>query len=159
MNIFAIYAIILLVLGLVIRRRTKEMVNPIKGQGVKILLPILYMVPLGYVFSTLHVQLELWEMVVAAFIGIVLSIPLMLTTNYEIREDGQLYAQKNKSFFIALLAVLLIRVVLRQYFSGMEPMSVATLFYVVAIAYILPWRIVSFVKFRIAKESQNFRLT
>jgi membrane protein CcdC involved in cytochrome C biogenesis len=53
-----------------------------------------------------------------------------------------------------LLAVLVIRIVLRQFFSGMDPASLALLFYTVALSYVVPWRIASFVKFRKVKQSQ-----
>ncbi|MEH7883396.1 cytochrome c biogenesis protein CcdC [Bacillus sp. JJ1609] len=155
MNVLPIYGVIILVLGLVIWRRTKEMVHPIQGSGVKILLPVLYLSPVISVFSHLQWNLELWEMGVAALIGVLFAVPLMLTTNYEIRQDGQIYAQKNKLFFIALLAVLVIRIVLRQFFSGMDPSSLALLFYTVALGYVIPWRIASFVKFRKVKELQT----
>ncbi len=148
MNILPMYGIIILVVGLVFWRRTKEMVHPIKGSGVKILIPILYLSPLLYVLSTLHAELKIWEISAAAFIGVLLSIPLMWTSNYEIRQDGQIYAQKNKTFFFALLAVVVIRIAFRPFFSGMDPASTALLFYTVALSYIVPWRITSFIKFK-----------
>lgn len=148
------YGIIVLILGLVIWRRLKEMVRPIQGSGIKILLPIIYLLPVLSLFSQLPSQLKIWEIGVASLIGVLFAVPLMLTTNYEIRQDGQIYAQKNKTFFIALLAVLVIRIVLRQFFSGMDPASLSLLFYTIALGYVVPWRIASFVKFRKVKQLQ-----
>jgi hypothetical protein len=76
------------------------------------------------------------------------------TTNYEIRQDGRIYAQKNKAFFIALIAVLVIRIALRQFISGIDPISLSLLFFTVAVGYFVLWRIISFVKFRKVKQSQ-----
>jgi membrane protein CcdC involved in cytochrome C biogenesis len=36
----------------------------------------------------------------------------------------------------------------------MDPASLGLLFFTVAISYVIPWRIVSFVKFRKVKQSQ-----
>ncbi|OIK04286.1 cobalamin biosynthesis protein CbiX [Bacillus sp. MUM 116] len=154
MNGSAVYGIMAVIIGLVIWRRTRAMVRPIQGSGIKILLPIIYILPVFSLFSQYQLQVKIWEFAVASLIGILLSVPLMLTTNYEIRQDGHIYAQKNKSFFIALIAVVAIRIVLRQVIPGMDPASLSMLFFTVAFSYILPWRIVSFVKFKKIKQSQ-----
>lgn len=157
MNATAMYGIMVVIIGLVFWRRTRAMVHPIKGSGIKILLPILYLLLGLYALSNLPSQLKIWEMAIAAVIGVLLAVPLMLTTNYEIRQDGQIYAQKNKTFFIALIAIVAIRIVLRQFISGMAPASLTILFFTVACSYIVPWRIVSFVKYRKIKQMQALR--
>lgn len=154
MNGLGMYGFILVIFGLVFWRRTRAMVRPIQGPGIKILLPILYLLPGFYALSTLPLQLKSWEIGAAALTGLLLAVPLMWTTNYEIRQDGEIYAQKNKTFFVALIAVLVIRIILRQFFSGMDPASLSMLFITVAFSYVVPWRIVSFVKFRKVKELQ-----
>jgi membrane protein CcdC involved in cytochrome C biogenesis len=156
MNGVAMYGIIIMIAGLVIWRRTRAMVRPIKGSGIKILLPILYLMPGISAFMNLHLQAKIWEIGVASLIGLLLAVPLVLTTNYEIRQDGQIYAQKNKTFFIALVAVLVIRIVLRQFISGLDSASLMMLFFTVAFSYVVPWRIASFVKFRKVKLAQTF---
>jgi membrane protein CcdC involved in cytochrome C biogenesis len=155
MNGSAVYGLMILIIGLVVWRRTVAMVRPIKGSGIKILLPILYITPVFSLFTQLPLQLKLWEIGAASLTGFLLSVPLMLTTNYEIRQDGQIYAEKNKSFFIALFAVVAIRVVLRQYFSSMDATSLSLLCFTVAVSYVVPWRLVSFVKYRMVKQSKE----
>lgn len=155
MNGLGFYGIMIVIVGLVFWRRTRAMFHPIKGSGIKILLPILYLLPAISAFMQMQLQLKIWEIAVASLIGVMLSVPLLLTTNYEIRQDGQIYAQKNKSFFIALIAVVAIRFVARQYISGMDPASLSMLFFTVAFSYVVPWRVVSFVKFRKVKQSQT----
>ena len=148
MNELTIYGFMVVILGLVFWRRTRAMFRPIQGSGIKILLPILYLFPAISMFSQLPFQLKIREIGIASLIGVLLAVPLMLTTNYEVRQDGQIYAQKNKSFFIALIAVVVIRFAARQYFSGMDPTSLGMLFFIVAFSYVVPWRIASFIKFR-----------
>ncbi|MBM7650915.1 cytochrome c biogenesis protein CcdC [Neobacillus cucumis] len=155
MNGSGIYGLMFLIVGLVDWSRISAMVRPIQGSGIKILLPIIYISPVLTLFSELPVQLKAWEIVIAALFGVLLSIPLMFTTKYEIRQDGQIYAQKNKSFFIALIAIAAIRIVLRQFFFDIDPTSLSMLFFTVAFSYVVPWRIVSFAKFRKVKMSQT----
>lgn len=149
------YGLIVVIAGLVFWRRTRAMVRPIQGSGIKIVLPILFLLPLVSLFAQIPVQVKIWEIGVAAVIGILLAIPLVMTTNYEVRQDGKIYAQKNKGFFIALIAVVAIRFLLRQFIGGIDPASLSLLFFTVAITYVVPWRIVSFIKFRQVKLSQT----
>lgn len=156
MNGLAMYGIIIMIAGLVFWRRTRAIVRPIKGSGIKILLPILYLMPGISAFMNLQLKIKIWEIGAASLIGLLLAVPLVWTTNYEIRQDGQIYAQKNKTFFIALVAVLLIRIVLRQFISGLDSASLMMLFFTVAFSYVVPWRIASFVKFRKVKLTQTY---
>jgi membrane protein CcdC involved in cytochrome C biogenesis len=154
MSGIAMYGIVAVIVGLVFWRRTRAMVRPIQGSGIKIVLPILYLLPLVSLFSQIPLQVKIWEIGVAALIGVLLAVPLVLTTNYEVRQDGKIYAQKNISFFVALIGVVAIRFLLKQFIADMDPASLGFLFFTVAISYVIPWRIVSFVKFRKVKQSQ-----
>jgi membrane protein CcdC involved in cytochrome C biogenesis len=155
MNGFALYGMMIFIVGLVFGRSTRAMVRPIQGSGIKIVLPILFLLPLVSLFAQIPVQVKIWEIGVAAVIGLLLAVPLVLTTNYEVRQDGKIYAQKNKGFFIALIAVVAIRFLLRQFIADIDPASLGLLFFTVAISYVVPWRIVSFIKFRKVKLSQT----
>ncbi|MFC0216555.1 CcdC protein domain-containing protein [Paenibacillus chartarius] len=90
----------------------------------------------------------MWAYGAAFGLGVVLSIPLIWTTSYEIREDNLVYAKKNWGFVVAFAGIVLIRLLLRQELQGMDPQGQAALFMTVAFGYIIPWRIVSFIKFR-----------
>lgn len=142
------YTIILLVAALVLWRRTRSFYKPIRGDGRRLLMPMLFMLPGLSLIMNPEVHAPGYEWVVAACLGLVLSIPLIWTTSYEIREDNQIYAKKNLGFIAAFLAVVAIRFVLRNYLSIIEPQTLAALFMLVAFSYILPWRIVSYIKFR-----------
>ncbi|HLO11720.1 MAG TPA: cytochrome c biogenesis protein CcdC [Pseudoneobacillus sp.] len=154
MNGLGMYGMIVVIALLVFWSRGRAMYRPIKGSGIKILLPMFYILIGFYAYSKLQIHLEIWEIGVASLIGVLLALPLIWTTNFEIRQDGQIYAQKNKSFFIALIVVVAIRIVARQYISSLDPASLSMLFLIVAFSYVAPWRIVSFVKFRKVKQSQ-----
>ncbi|MCH6264229.1 CcdC family protein [Neobacillus citreus] len=154
MNGLAMYGIFFVIFGLVFWRRTRAMVRPVQGSGIKILLPMVFLLPGFSALLQFQLHLKVWEIGVAALIGVLLAVPLIFTTNYEIRNDRKIYAQKNKTFFIALIAVLVIRIALRQFISGIDPISLSMLFFTVAVGYVVPWRIISFVKFRKVKQAQ-----
>ncbi|WIY59142.1 cytochrome c biogenesis protein CcdC [Bacillus arachidis] len=149
MDTSAFYSIVIIIAALVLWRRTRAMYRPIKGNGIRILLPILFLLlPCVPIILNPKAHASGWELICAVIFGFLLSIPLIWTTNYEIRSDQHIYAVRNKSFIITFLIVLIIRFLLRDYLKWLGPETKASLFMTVALGYILPWRIISFIKFR-----------
>nr|WP_281172534.1 CcdC protein domain-containing protein [Ectobacillus panaciterrae] len=135
--------------ALVLWRRTRAMYRPIKGNGVRLLLPILYvLLPSIPIILNPKAHAASWEWICALIFGFLLSIPLIWTTNYELRSDQHIYATKNRSFIIVFVIIFIIRFLLRDYLKWLGTETEAALFVTVALGYILPWRIVSFLKFR-----------
>jgi membrane protein CcdC involved in cytochrome C biogenesis len=149
------YVTIVLIVALVLWRRTRSFYKPIRGDGRRILFPLLFMVPGLFLILNPNVHAPLYEWFIAAILGLILSIPLIWTTNYEVREDNQIYAKKNMGFIFAFVAVIAIRFALRSYLSMIEPQTLGALFMLVAIFYILPWRIVSYMKFRKVAQQRS----
>jgi membrane protein CcdC involved in cytochrome C biogenesis len=142
------YMMVILIAALVIWRRTRGMYRPIKGNGVRLLVPILLLIPSISLILNPKVHAVAGEWLAAAGVGCLLSIPLIWTTNYERREDQHIYAVKNIGFIISFVAVLVVRFILRGYLSALDQETTTALFLTVALGYIVPWRIVSFLKFR-----------
>ena len=89
-----------------------------------------------YVIIAAIAALVLWRRMRSMYrpirgIGIVFPIPLIWTTNYEVREDNLIYAQKNWGFIAAFIGILIIRFALRQELSDMDPQALMTLFMMV----------------------------
>ncbi|WP_088072283.1 CcdC protein domain-containing protein [Gottfriedia luciferensis] len=157
MNASSFYMIVIAVAALVIWRRTRAMYRPIKGNGVRILLPLFFLlIPSIPIILNPKAHAASWEWICALLFGFILSIPLILTTNYELRSDHNIYATKNKSFFITFVIIFIIRFLLRDYLKWLGQETEAALFITVALGYILPWRIVSFLKFRRIHKKRNF---
>lgn len=148
MDSISLYGIIIGVAVLVLWRRTRAMYRPIKGKGTRLLVPIVFLIPSLLLIASPEVHAVAWEWCSALAFGVLLSIPFIWTTNYERRADQKIYAVKNKSFIIAFLAVLAVRFLLRDYLNALDAATQSALFITVAIGYILPWRMVSFIKFR-----------
>lgn len=155
MNGNSIYIIIFAIAALVLWRRTRSMYRPIRGSGIRLLIPILFMLPGASLIFNLNAGEPMWVYGAALGLGIVFSVPLIWTTNYEVREDNQIYSKKNWGFVAAFVGIVLIRFLLRQELSGMDPQEKLAVFMMVAFGYIIPWRIVSFIKFRRVCQSLN----
>jgi len=142
------YVFVIAIAALVLWRRTRSFYRPIRGDGKRLLYPMFFMLPgLSLIFNP-DVHAPLYEFAIAAAIGIVLSIPLTWTTNYEIREDHLIYAKKNWGFIVAFVVVIAIRFELHHYLSQVDPQTLGALFMVLAFFYVIPWRVVSYIKFR-----------
>ena len=149
MDSSSFYSIVIIIAALVLWRRIMAMHRPIKGNGTRLLLPILFLLlPCIPIILNPKAHATGWEWICAAIFGFLLSIPLIWTTNYELRSDLHIYAVRNKSFIITFLIILIIRFSLRDYLKWLGPETEAALFMTVALGYILPWRIISFIKFR-----------
>lgn len=148
MEMHSMYLLILLIAMLILWRRIRSMYRPIKGVGIRLLLPILYITPAFALILNPNAHLMWMEVMIAIIVGVILSLPLIWTTRYEMREDHQIYAKKDPSFILAFLLVLAIRFVLRGYFNDMSPDTLLSLFMIVLMSYAIPWRIISFAKFR-----------
>ncbi|MFD3448935.1 CcdC protein domain-containing protein [Microbacteriaceae bacterium 4G12] len=149
MNSSSFYSIVIIIAALVIWRRTRAMYRPIRGNGIRLLLPILFLLlPCIPIILNPQIHVAGWQLICASIFGFLLSIPLIWTTNYELRSDQHIYAVRNKSFIITFLIIFIIRFLLRDYFKWLGPETEAALFVTVALGYIIPWRIVSFIKFR-----------
>ena len=144
----SVYIVVIAVAALVLWRRTRNMYRPIRGSGIRLLLPLLSLAPALALILNPNASAPSWAYALAFGVGVVLSLPLIWTTNYEVRDDNQVYAQKNWGFVVAFVGVLLIRFVLRHELAALEPQARLALFMTLAFGYLIPWRIVSFIKFR-----------
>ncbi|TVX97159.1 CcdC protein domain-containing protein [Cohnella terricola] len=145
---FSVYGIVILVAVLIIWRRTRGMYRPIQGSGFRLLRPLLFLVPCLFLIVNPKAHAPAWEWIAAIGIGGLLSLPLILTTNYERRADQQIYTVKSIGFFVSFICVLAVRFILRDYLSGIDQETMYSLFMTVLIGYVVPWRIASYLKFR-----------
>lgn len=149
------YTIIIGVAILVIWRRYRSMHRPIKGSGARLIYPMFFMLPGLFLMFNPKVHAEGWEWLVAALLGIILSIPLIWLTDYEMREDRHIYVKKNMGFIFAFVAILAIRFFLRDYMNMLDPETKSALFMMVAFCYIIPWRVASYWKFRTVYQQRS----
>ncbi|MCW1239661.1 MULTISPECIES: CcdC family protein [Bacillus] len=140
---------------LIFWRRYRSMYKPIKGTGIRILWPLLFLTP-GVLWFFGPVHPAILQVTIAASIGGIFAIPLIFLTNYERREDGNIYTKKSVAFLITFIALVVLRYGSRQYIVDLDQQTIGLLFYVVAVSYIIPWRIACYIKFRkVWRENSN----
>lgn len=144
----SLYTIVLVAAALVLLRYVRSTSRPIRGGGIRILLPVLFMAPGLMLIGNPEAHPQVWMQTAALALGVVLSLPLIRTTGYEIRENGLVYAKPSLWFLAAFLSVLAVRFILRSELDMLDASTKAALFMTVAFGYIVPWRIASFIKFR-----------
>ncbi|MGG2933643.1 cytochrome c biogenesis protein CcdC [Bacillus pacificus] len=132
---------------LIFWRRYRSMHKPIKGSGKRILWPLLFVTP-GVVWFFGPVHPAILQVVIAVFIGVLFAVPLIVLTNYERRDDGNIYTKKSAAFLITFIVLIVLRYGSRKYIVDLDQQTIGLLFYVVAVSYIIPWRIACFIKFR-----------
>ncbi|QDY85166.1 DUF1453 family protein [Paenibacillus polymyxa] len=156
MTTIFIYALMAVLVGLMIWLRTKRRRGPVKGNGIRILLPLFIAFPIMMVsiYQLMHIPGQthalpaFWELLVAGLLGVLFGYVILLHTAYEKRDDGLIYPKPNQYFKYIIIAIILIRVVLTQYLSSLGTSEISMLAITMALVYISIWRIGSFIKFR-----------
>ena len=59
-----------------------------------------------------------------------------------------IFIRKKCSFLITFIALVVLRYGSRRFIVDLDQQTVGLLFYVVAVSYIIPWRIACYIKFR-----------
>ena len=93
--------------------------------------------------------------IVEAFgIGLLFSILLIVTSRFEVRDDA-IYMKQSKAFPFILVGLLILRIVLKLLFSdSLDVGELAGMFFLLAFAMILPWRIGMLIKFKKLEKSR-----
>ncbi|MEZ7173092.1 CcdC family protein [Sporosarcina sp. OR05] len=125
--------------------RAKAAERPINAK--RIILPPLFMSTGAFMFLFEEFRVPLAQVIEASLVGLVFSSILIKTTNFEQR-DGNLYVKKSKVFLIILLTLFIIRLIAKFVLSSsIDVGELAGMFWILAFAMILPWRIGMLVKY------------
>ncbi|MET3682230.1 membrane protein CcdC involved in cytochrome C biogenesis [Alkalibacillus flavidus] len=119
----------------------------------KIILPPLFMSTGALMFLFPYFQIE-WLLVLEAMaVGLLFSVVLILTSNFEIH-DQHIYLKPSKALGIVLIGLLIIRIAWKLAIG--ESISVgetSAMFYLLAFAMLVTWRIGMLVKFMKLKST------
>lgn len=132
--------------------------RPVSNSGISILYPLfIYMILIIFAASKMFVNhsgalvlppVSLIEVLGTVILGGLFAIPVLMTTNYEFRQNA-IYVKKNKTFIYVFVGVILLRLALRSIlFATMPSADQLFLTFVMATVYMTIWRVGSFMKFR-----------
>ena len=92
------------------------------------------------------------QIVEALVVGLLFSIILIKTTNFEQQNDG-IYVKRSKAFLFILLGLLIVRLVGKLALSStIDIGELGGMFWILAFGMIVPWRIGMLVKFNKMNE-------
>ncbi|RNB91189.1 cytochrome c biogenesis protein CcdC [Brevibacillus fluminis] len=94
---------------------------------------------------------------IAFCVGVIFSIPLILTSRFEL-VGSDVYLKRSKAFFFILVGLLIVRITLREEIEPIfSAMQTAGLFFVLAFGMIMPWRVAMAVMYRkLMKKQASF---
>lgn len=122
----------------------------------KIILPPLFMSTGALMFLFPMFRITWQELAEAAAVGMLFSVLLIKTSNFEYR-NGDIYLKPSKAFPAILLSLLLLRIIGKLVLSAsIEIGELGGMFFILAFAMIVPWRISMYRKFRAMREKTAF---
>jgi len=126
--------------------RMKAAKKPVTAK--KIILPPLFMSTGALMFIFPYFRVTPLEITEALIVGLIFSIVLIKTSNFEVRKEG-IYMKPSKAFPFILIGLLVIRVVMKLVLSSsIDIGALSGMFWILAFGMIVPWRISMFIQYR-----------
>lgn len=106
----------------------------------KIIMPPLFMSTGALMFLFPEFRVSWLELLEATAVGMVFSLLLMKTSNFEIR-DNAIYLKRSKAFPLILMTLLIVRIISKLVLSTkIDIAELGGMFFILAFAMIIPWR-------------------
>ena len=135
--------------------RTKAAKRPVTP--LKIILPPLFMSTGALMFLFEEFRVPLPQVLEALLVGILFSIILIKTTNFE-RKDSDIYMKRSKAFLFILLGLLIVRLAGKLLLSNtIDVGELGGMFWILAFGMIVPWRIGMLIKYKKIKEVKQVK--
>lgn len=119
----------------------------------RIILPPLFMSTGALMFVFPFFRVSPLAILEACIIGIIFSIFLIKTTKFEVRNNN-IYLHPSKSFIFILIGLLFIRIIIKLVIGSTISISETSgMFFLLAFAMILTWRIAMLLKYQKLKNN------
>lgn len=146
--ISSIFAVGMAIFVLFIRIKSADKPTSAK----KIILPPLFMSTGALMFIHPMFRVTVSEFFEAILVGMVFSLLLIKTSNFEVR-GNDIYLKRSKAFAFILIGLLLIRIIMKTYLSStIDIGELSGMFWILAFGMIVPWRIAMFISFKRVKD-------
>lgn len=131
---------------IVLTIRMKASKKPVSAK--KIILPPIFMSTGALMFIHPMFRVTPLEIVEALSVGLLFSILLIKTSNFEIRGE-QIYLKRSKAFAFILIGLLIVRIVAKLILSSsIDVGELSGMFWILAFGMIVPWRIAMYLQYK-----------
>ncbi|WP_374723019.1 CcdC family protein [Peribacillus tepidiphilus] len=138
------FGIIMALIVLTIRMKASK--KPVSAK--KIILPPIFMSTGALMFIHPMFRVTPLEIVEALSVGLLFSILLIKTSNFEIRGE-QIYLKRSKAFAFILIGLLIVRIVAKLILSSsIDVGELSGMFWILAFGMIVPWRIAMYLQYK-----------
>ncbi|RFU70374.1 cytochrome c biogenesis protein CcdC [Peribacillus saganii] len=145
------FAIFMAILVMFIRMKAAK--RPVSAK--KIILPPIFMSTGALMFIHPMFRVTLLEVLEALTVGILFSILLIKTSNFEIK-DKHIYLKRSKAFVFILIGLLIIRVIAKLILSSsIDVGELSGMFWILAFGMIVPWRIAMYLQYKKLENELN----
>lgn len=122
----------------------------------KIILPPIFMSTGAFMYVVPEFRLTPMEIGEAIIVGMLFSILLIKTSNFEIR-GNDIYLKRSKAFIYILVGLLILRLILKAILSStIDIGQLSGMFFLLAYSMIVPWRVAMYRSYRkLYKELHN----
>ena len=136
--------------ALFIRIRAQK--KPVSAK--KILIPPIAMSTGALMFLFEEFRVAPLQILEAVAVGLVFSTILIATSKFEVRE-GAIYMKQSKAFPFILIGLLIFRIIMKILFAdSFDVGELGGMFFILAFAMLLPWRIGMLIKYKKLEKSQ-----
>lgn len=133
--------------------RSKAVKRPASKKTI--ILPPLFMSTGALMFIFKEFRVPPAQIVEAIIVGMLFSLILIRTTNFEIRNE-EIYMKRSKAFAFILFGLLIIRLIGKLVLSStIDVGELGGMFWILAFGMIVPWRIAMLVKFKKLEKTKG----
>ncbi|MBO0961900.1 cytochrome c biogenesis protein CcdC [Neobacillus sp. MM2021_6] len=125
----------------------------------KIIMPPIFMSSGALMYFIPEFRLTPMEILEAIIVGMLFSILLVKTSQFEIR-DNDIYLKRSKAFIFILVGLLVVRLVLKTILSSsIDVGQLSGMFFLLAFSMIVPWRVAMYRSYmKLYKELHGFKM-
>lgn len=144
-----ILAAVMGTMALIVRLRAQK--KPVSAK--KILIPPIAMSTGALMFLFEEFRVAPLQILEAVSVGLIFSTILIATSRFEVRE-GAIYMKQSKAFPFILVGLLIFRIIMKMLFAdSFDVGELAGMFFILAFAMLLPWRIGMLIKYKKLEKS------
>lgn len=135
--------------------RSKAAKRPVSIKSI--ILPPVFMSTGALMFIFQEFRVPFLQVLEALSVGMIFSIILIRTTNFEIR-DGAIFMKRSKAFVYILFGLLIVRLVGKLALSStIDVGELGGMFWILAFGMIVPWRVAMLVKYKKLDKEKGVR--